>query len=312
MEWNLWHRRPKLRVISRHKLISPLILIAFVILIVYSQRPWIQKGVSIGSQASPVCRWSKLSSTQEEQRNIASAMSILYSTFTLNVWEKTELMLDSLLDLNLTFTLLVVDDFSTDGTFETLTQCKIWVERPEREQLGVTHLWNLAFSIFYRTNFQIMFMANNDVLVPTNALEQLVKTMDDRNCYIAVPTSTIVGKGYWPSESVEHIYSNYNISHSFVNHAKNYNCVQAYLESIEHHKYGTGDIDVRVLENHYNPGFLGFFFGMTRTSFMKIFDGNSSFLSVVGEKKNIHQEIQIASQVYAKNGRVYTHILIYV
>lgn len=75
-------------------------------------------------------------------------------------------MLDSLLDLNLTFTLLVVDDFSTDGTFETLTQCKIWVERPEREQLGVTHLWNLAFSIFYRTNFQIMFMANNDVLVP--------------------------------------------------------------------------------------------------------------------------------------------------
>lgn len=248
------------------------------------------------------CRWVKFTSRHGNLQTNNS--DVLFASFTANIWEKTEIMLDSLLTSKTNFKMLIIDDFSTDGTYETLRQCGIWVVRPDRENLGVSNLWNLAFTIFAASNFQILIMANNDVIVPSTAIEQLIGTLNDPECYLAIPMSTESGKGAWPSESIEHIYNLTTISQDFFNDPKNYECVQAFLKPMKNHQYGHGDMDVRKLKNHFNPGFLGFFFAITKQSFGKMSLGNAGFLSTTGEHKNVHQEMDIASRIYKMGGKI--------
>lgn len=151
---------------------------------------------------------------------------------------------------------------------------------------------------------------------------------------IAVPISTAKGKGYWPSESVEHIFSNmegFENRFQFLQYDWNYESTQKIIYNIPDHIYGSGLIDVKVLEGHYNPGFSGkcttvehfwflekrivtssnnrphcegFNFAMTRENLKKIFPTNGMLLDTRQDYRNLHQELQLAAKVNTVGGKI--------
>lgn len=250
------------------------------------------------------CPWDDLGSVRYGS-SVEKGSDVLVVTLTSNIWNVTKPMINSLRKSSIPVSLLVIDDFSNDDTYEILKSCGIWVMRPEERDTGVTAIWNRAFEIFEKSDFTYLVMTNNDVLIPTSTLGHLIATFKDTRCSMAIPLSSRIGKGAWPSESFEHVYGGiYDLPESFVHNASNYECIQKIVENSPSHKYGEGHIDVLLLPGHINPGFLGFFYAFSRMQFQNITNGTAAFLQTVGEQKNVHQEQQIAAKVYEKNGKI--------
>jgi GT2 family glycosyltransferase len=75
------------------------------------------------------------------------------------------------------YELLLVDELSTDGTLERLSEHRIAFEQPEAV-LGVTHNWNLAWRRFKAGRHANFFISNNDVLIPDGVLDKLALALD--------------------------------------------------------------------------------------------------------------------------------------
>ena len=88
------------------------------------------------------------------------------------------------------YDILVIDDCSTDGTQAYLTT--IGVEFiSKRERLGLTDSWNRAYAYFKASDYDYMVLCNNDVLIPSGAVENLISPYP-----LTVPMTTNEGAGY--------------------------------------------------------------------------------------------------------------------
>ena len=67
------------------------------------------------------------------------------------------------------FDVLFIDDHSEDGTVEKLRALGYAV-LSKKSALGLTDSWNFGYSHFLKYGYKMLFLANNDVLVPDGSI----------------------------------------------------------------------------------------------------------------------------------------------
>lgn len=223
---------------------------------------------------------------------------------TANVWEKTQLMLHSLVALNDPFQLLVIDEQSTDGTLAALHNANITVRQSPAAN-GVTYNWNLAYQAWLSTTLPYLFISNNDVLIPNGVLDALSHafTPEGGDCDLVAPLTTVLGKGTWGRyEGAEVLFDLNAAARRFVQQPLNYKRVQDALRN------GGCIGPTAVKQNrdiHNMPGFSGFFFGVRRSSVAR-FAFNSTYLFNPAFR-NIGQEGDLTDRLNAQGGKICLH-----
>lgn len=96
------------------------------------------------------------------------------------------------------FDVLFIDDHSEDGSVETLRALGYAVI-PKLKASGLTDSWNLGYSHFLKYNYETLFLANNDVLIPDGAIGAM-QTLLEFYPFMA-PSTTLVGAGHNPGQS---------------------------------------------------------------------------------------------------------------
>ena len=96
--------------------------------------------------------------------------------------------------------MLIVDDFSSDGTSEYLRKRGYAVIRTP-EPKGLTHSWNLGYKIAELLGYSSVVMSNNDVLIGHSALEILIDGLSQSA--LTVPLTTFYGAGHNPAQVIE-------------------------------------------------------------------------------------------------------------
>lgn len=213
---------------------------------------------------------------------------------TANIWAKTELLLHSLAVVPDRFELLVVDEFSRDGTPQQLAKLGVHVISPPKS-LGVTYNWNLMYKTWMKSSHGALFIGNNDVLIPNGVLNAMTHAMtpEGGDCDLVCPVTTNAGKGAWANETgLEALFGLTGSAAEFVNNPVNYQYVQDILD--EHGCNGvfeTADI-------HSKAGFSGFFFGIRRSISRFAFD-KKNLLNP--KNRNIGQEMDIFGRMSKDN-----------
>ena len=135
---------------------------------------------------------------------------------TYNQSEYTKLCFDSLKKLDDNFDVLVVDDYSTDNTVELCSEYGYEVIT-KSEGKGLTHSWNLGYQRFKRhwfcnsngmdDQYEYLIIANNDILIPNGAINELLESFYQWPYSLIVPLSTTYGAGSNAQfQSVENYY----------------------------------------------------------------------------------------------------------
>jgi GT2 family glycosyltransferase len=133
-------------------------------------------------------------------------MSILFVITTANQLKYTQMTLDSLRKTSIysKMDILLIDDASEDGTQDYCKENNInYISKDEA--MGLTHSWNLGYAAFVKGNYDYLIYANNDILIPDGAIDELLKSARDN---IAVGSmSTLRGVGFQPLQAVEEHYT---------------------------------------------------------------------------------------------------------
>tara|TARA_R110000824_G_scaffold246785_2_gene435948 strand:+ start:218 stop:997 length:780 start_codon:yes stop_codon:yes gene_type:complete len=132
---------------------------------------------------------------------------ILLVITTYNESHYTKLCFDSLKKLDDDFDVLVVDDCSTD---DTVKLCNEYDHRviTKDEGLGLTDSWNKGYCEFKNRNYDYLIIANNDILIPQGAINELVESFKQWPYSLIAPTSTTRGVGHNAQfQSVELFYN---------------------------------------------------------------------------------------------------------
>jgi len=128
---------------------------------------------------------------------------ILFCITTYNQLEYTKYFYDSMQKVDdVSYDLLVVDDFSSDETVEWCKDNGINVIEKEKPE-GLTHSWNLAYNYFKDSSYDYLIIANNDVLVPNGALSELVSVFERYPASVVVPMSSKKGVGHNPVQAID-------------------------------------------------------------------------------------------------------------
>jgi len=204
-------------------------------------------------------------------------MKILLAVTTYNQLNYTKKFLESFRNVNLPgLDLLFVDDVSKDGTQQFLKQkgCKMLGRRKPR---GLTYSWNLAYAKFKKENYDILILANNDVLLSQDALEKLIKATENR--MLVCPLTTKHGAGHnWKNQAIR---CHHPTLMKMANKAPNFKKVQQNL------KYEVKEM------NKFN----GFFFAMSR----KIISAEWNEGNLFNPKNvNVHQEGDLQKRMKEK------------
>lgn len=96
--------------------------------------------------------------------------------------------------------LLVVDDASNDGTVEWCLENNVDIITKE-EPLGVTHSWNVGYKKFKQENYDNVFFLNSDIIVPENAIQNMVNQL--KSYHVIAPLTTLKGAGHQPLQDVK-------------------------------------------------------------------------------------------------------------
>lgn len=85
--------------------------------------------------------------------------------------------------------ILVIDDCSTDDTFDYIRGRCSFILKPKRK--GLTDSWNSAYYWFKESDYTHMILCNNDVLIPKGAVEGMLSDYP-----LVVPMCNESGTGY--------------------------------------------------------------------------------------------------------------------
>ena len=110
---------------------------------------------------------------------------------------------------------VIFDDASEDGTVQWCQKNDIEIHTKDKSK-GLTHSWNEAYKKFKYENYTHLVLANNDIIVPKNSIDNLVKT--NKQFIISGPLSTEKGVGHQPLQNVriyhEFEYDEYNFENT--------------------------------------------------------------------------------------------------
>lgn len=131
--------------------------------------------------------------------NVFQSKKVLLCLTTANQWHYTEQAVEVFkISYPTGVDLLVVDDASEDETVTKLRNLGIEV-LTKLEPKGVTDSWNIAYREFLGRGYDILFLANNDILIPRGSLEPLAELLN--NEVLVSPMSTPRGVGHIFSQS---------------------------------------------------------------------------------------------------------------
>jgi len=121
--------------------------------------------------------------------------------------------------------LLVIDDHSIDGTPEYCKNNDIQFIT-KRVSKGVTHSWNIGYSVFKERNYNYLILANNDILIPFGAIKNFIKVLENH-----VITSVLCNRSGVPFDIMQAIDYNFDLSDLGCNPEdfENYQKVQDFL-----------------------------------------------------------------------------------
>lgn len=121
--------------------------------------------------------------------------------------EITELCLDAISKLDLSnIDVAVVDDCSGDETENICNQYKVDHFISKSTGQGLTDSWNIGYKLFRDKEYQYVIIANNDILIPAGAIEQLVAVLDKWPSSVVVPLSTHHGSGHNKMQSIDTLF----------------------------------------------------------------------------------------------------------
>lgn len=174
--------------------------------------------------------------------------------------------------------IIFIDDTSTDGTINWLQKNNLTYITKNKPK-GLTDSWNIGYSIFKKENYDFLIISNNDVLIPINSIESLIKNIVNKQ--IISPITTKLGAGHnWKYQSFENYWKDFKIDHK---KSVNYQKVQDAINN-----------KGNVLEmDHFN----GFFFLMSRAIIKSEFNSNNLFNPA---NVNVHQESDLESRLINK------------
>ncbi len=113
---------------------------------------------------------------------------MLLAITTYNQIKFTKKCLDSLQTITTNPEIVVFDDCSTDGTQDL--DVKVITKDKGR---GLTDSWNAAYRYFLESDHEHFFLANNDILIPQGALENMAECLAD--VPLCVPLTSKRGAG---------------------------------------------------------------------------------------------------------------------
>eukprot|EP01023_Acetabularia_acetabulum_P003760 TRINITY_DN1155_c0_g1_i2.p1 TRINITY_DN1155_c0_g1~~TRINITY_DN1155_c0_g1_i2.p1 ORF type:complete len:306 (-),score=5.26 TRINITY_DN1155_c0_g1_i2:504-1421(-) len=220
---------------------------------------------------------------------------VLLAVPTANILQRTRSFLISISTIQDSFDLLVIDELSTDGTRKHLDQRNIKYISPDKPN-GVTYNWNMAFEYFMDNDqYNIMFLSNNDVLIPNGVIDELATSLRNCNCDLISPLSTNKGKGHRPNDGIESQLGLQNYT-DVVSLDINYQVVQNALDI-----YSKNSKLATCQQNKRKRQFNGFFFGFTKGIAEIAF--NDSTLFNPGNR-NIDQEKELSRRMKKRNLKI--------
>jgi GT2 family glycosyltransferase len=194
-------------------------------------------------------------------------MRTLLAVTTYNQLPYTKKFLATFKEINIPgLDLLFIDDVSTDGTqrFLQKNKCDLLGRRTPR---GLTYSWNLAYCKFKKEGYDVLILANNDVLVCKDSLEELIKVT--HNNMLVCPLTTKHGAGHnWKNQAIR---IHYPKVARLASKPENFKKVQKSLRSMTKKM------------NKFN----GFFFAMSRKIITAEWDKGNLFNP---KNVNVHQE----------------------
>lgn len=142
---------------------------------------------------------------------------VLIAITTYNQLDYTKILFSAYQKLNLdNLDLIVIDDVSTDATVAWCKEQNIKVIEKSQGK-GLTDSWNLAYKYFKRhIEYDYLIIANNDIIIPTGAIEELIKCHDKWFPVCIVPLTTSTGCGHNPEQSILKHYSDASESYQDV------------------------------------------------------------------------------------------------
>ena len=135
---------------------------------------------------------------------------------------------------------VIFDDCSTDGT-----QNLEGVISKDKGK-GLTDSWNAAYRYFLKSDHEHFFLANNDILIPQGALEEMVKCLED--VPLCVPLTSKRGAGN--ASTRQDVIAYHNIRYN-PDDPENIQKIQDYIGGMASPRVAIGKLN-------------GFFFGMSR------------------------------------------------
>ncbi len=144
------------------------------------------------------------------------------------------------------YELLVIDDASDDGTPDVCREMGVSVIQ-KSDAMGLTDSWNRAYRAFVDGKYKALIIANNDILVPCGAIEELVAALE--SFALVGPLSSRNGVSHQPAQI---LMQNYPCSIDDED-PDNVQMVQDYIQK-----------QIRSSECVELPYINGFFFAMSR------------------------------------------------
>jgi len=187
---------------------------------------------------------------------------ILFAITTYNQLEYTKLCIESLKKhTHKIFDILIVDDFSNDGTPDWSTKNNIQTIS-KRKPEGATSSWNLAYLYFKEhIEYKYFIIASNDILVPDGALTELVEVFEKWPFSLVVPMTSVVGAGHnGNTQGIENVWP--GTPSELANEPNNYQNIQQQI--LEHKEIIKKQNNLYLLDPVRMKMFNGFFLMMNR------------------------------------------------
>jgi len=136
---------------------------------------------------------------------------VLLAVTTYNQLEYTQIFYESFkqLDSNLC-DLVIFDDCSTDDTVAWCEDNNIKVITKQKGK-GLTDSWNSAYKYFNQHGYEYFIIANNDILIPKGAIEELCTTLERWPGSMVAPLTTELGCGHNKVQNIDLYYGKQSI-----------------------------------------------------------------------------------------------------